>query len=119
MLTDKGYIYTFTVITLIIGGSIGVLIFTFFSQWLNNIINKVVKPKSSKKIFTRKNRFIVKVKSKYGLYGIAFLSPIVFSIPLGCFLASRFYNSHRKIITAMLTAVLFWSFILPIIKVYW
>ena len=119
MLTDKGYSYSFTVITLIIGGSLGVFIFTFFSEWVNRLINKLIKPKPSKKVFTRKNRFIVKIKSKYGLYGIAFLSPIIFSIPIGCFLASRFYSSYKKNITAMLIAVFFWSFILPLIKVYW
>lgn len=119
MLTDKGYSYLFTVTILIIGGTLGVFIFTFFSEWLNKLINRFIKPKPSKKIFTRKNRFIVKIKSKYGLYGIAFLSPIVFSIPIGCFLASRFYSSHKKNITAMLVAVFFWSFVLPLIKVYW
>jgi hypothetical protein len=119
MLTDKGYSYPFTVLILIIGGTLGVFIFTFFSEWLNKLINRFIKPKPSKKVFTRKNRFIVKIKSKYGLYGIAFLSPIVFSIPIGCFLASRFYSSHKKNITAMLVAVFFWSLVLPLIKVYW
>ena len=101
MLTDKGYSYLFTVITLIIGGTTGVFVFTFFSEWVNKLLNKLIKPKPSKKVFTQKNRFIVTVKSKYGLYGIAFLSPIVFSIPIGCFLASRFYSSRKNIITAM------------------
>jgi hypothetical protein len=119
MLTDKGYSYLFTVLILIIGGTLGVFIFTFFSEWLNNFINRFIKPKPSKKVFTRKNRFIVKIKSNYGLYGIAFLSPIVFSIPIGCFLATRFYSSHKKNITAMLVAVFFWSLVLPLIKVYW
>jgi hypothetical protein len=119
MLTDKGYSYSFTVMILILGGSLGVFIFTFFSEWINKLINKLFKPKSSKKVFTRQNRFIVKIKSKYGLYGIAFLSPIVFSIPIGCFLASRFYGSHQKNIIAMLIAVCFWSLVLPLIKIYW
>ena len=119
MLTDKGYSYPFTVVTLIVGGTICVFVFTFFSEWVNKLLNKLIKPKPSKKVFTRKNRFIVKIKSKYGLYGIAFLSPIVFSIPIGCFLASRFYSSHKKNITAMLIAVFFWSLVLPLIKVYW
>lgn len=119
MLTDKGYSYLFTVFILIIGGALGIIVFTFFSEWVNSLINKIIKPKISKKVFTRKNRFIVKVKSKYGLWGIAFLSPIVFSLPIGCFLASRFYNSPKKIITTMMIAVTFWAFVLPLIKVYW
>ncbi len=119
LIGNQGYGYVYTVTVLIIGGTIGVFVFTFFSEWLNNLINKIFPPKKDKKVFTKKNRIIVKIKSKYGLYGIAFFTPIFFSIPIGCFLAARFYNSHRKNITVLISAVIFWAFLLPIIKIYW
>jgi len=119
LLTDKGYGYIYTVLILLIGGSIGVFIFTFFSEWLNNQIDKLIKPKKKKKVFTKKNRIIVKIKSKYGLYGIAFFTPVLFSIPVGCFLASRFYNSPKNNLLIQLGSVVFWSLLLPLIKVYY
>lgn len=118
LLTNQGYEYLHTVLILLIGGTIGVFVFTFFSEWLNQIIDKLFKPKKKKKTFTKKNRIIVKIKSKYGLYGIALLTPVFFSIPIGCFLAARFYHSHKKNITVLLGAVLFWSLLLPLIKLY-
>lgn len=119
LIGNQGYGYVYTVTVLIIGGTIGVFVFTFFSEWLNDLINKIFPPKKDKKVFTKKNRIIVKIKSKYGLYGIAFFTPIFFSIPIGCFLAARFYNSHRKNITVLILAVIFWAFLLPVIKIYW
>lgn len=119
LIGNQGYGYVYTVSVLIIGGTIGVFVFTFFSEWLNKLINRLFPPKKDKKVFTKKNRIIVKIKSKYGLYGIAFFTPIFFSIPIGCFLAARFYNSHRKNISILILAVIFWAFLLPIIKIYW
>lgn len=118
LLTDKGYGYGYTVLILLTGGSIGVFIFTFFSEWLNVQIDKLIQPKKKKKVFTKRNRMIVKIKSKYGLYGIAFFTPILFSIPIGCFLSARFFHSHKKNLMVQLGSVLFWSLLLPLIKVY-
>jgi hypothetical protein len=46
--------------------------------------------------FTRMNRFIVRVKRKVGLFGIAFLSPCLISIPVGAIACMTFYRHQRK-----------------------
>ncbi|MCB9174967.1 MAG: hypothetical protein H6589_10190 [Flavobacteriales bacterium] len=118
LLTDKGYPYFQTVLILIAGGTIGVFVFYYFSAFVNRLLNRFIKRSKPRKVFTRQNRIIVKIKSKYGIYGIAFLMPIFFSIPIGCFLASRFYANKKTTIPILLLAVVFWSVVLPLIKLY-
>ena len=49
-----------------------------------------------KKVFTKKNRRIVKLWKKYGEFGVAFLTPIILSIPLGTFIATRYRTVSNK-----------------------
>ncbi|HRP61384.1 MAG TPA: hypothetical protein PK833_14020, partial [Vicingus sp.] len=100
-------------------GTIGVFVFYYFSSWINQLINRLIKRSKPKKVFTKQNRIIVNIKAKYGIYGIAFLMPIFFSIPVGCFLASRFYMNKKSTLPILLLAVLFWSIVIPLIKLYW
>ena len=65
-----------------------------------------------KKIFTKKSRRIVRIWKKYGLIGIALLTPILLSIPVGTFIASRLVPQRSTVILYMLFALLFWSVVL-------
>ena len=65
-----------------------------------------------KKIFTKKSRRIVRVWKKYGLIGIALLTPILLSIPVGTFIASRLVPQRSTVILYMLFALIFWSVVL-------
>lgn len=118
LLIDKGYPYYQTVLLLFIGGSIGVFVFYYFSGFVNRLINRLMKRNKPRKVFTKQNRTIVKIKTKYGIYGIAFLMPIFFSIPIGSFLASRFYMNKKSTVPILLLAVVFWSLVLPLLKLY-
>ncbi len=65
-----------------------------------------------KKVFTKKSRRIVRIWKKYGLIGIAILTPILLSIPVGTFIASRLVPQRRTVILYMLFALVFWSVLL-------
>ena len=56
---------------------------------------KRFKKKKNKKVFTRQNKFFVKARRNYGMWGIALLTPGVLSIPIGAFLLRKYYG-HRK-----------------------
>lgn len=95
-------------------GIFGIFLFMYLSSkfiialaWMRNKLG--LKPKKKKRVFTKKNRIIVKIKSKYGLAGIAFLSPIAISLPVGCFLGVHFYKNKRKVFIYMLGGVILWS----------
>jgi hypothetical protein len=68
--------------------------------------------KRKKRIFTRRNRRIVRIWKSYGLIGLTALTPILFSIPIGTFMITRLEHNHRKILVYMLVSVTCWSLIL-------
>lgn len=97
------------------GGIAGNILFTYLSAAIikgihdfrvkRNLIHK-------KKIFTGFNRRIIRVKQKFGLAGIAFITPILLSTPVGAFLAERFFRDKKKIIIYLSAATIFWAFAL-------
>lgn len=88
----------------------------FFDEPTVNLDGKVkVKYKeggymvNQKRIFTPRNRRIVKLWTQYGLAGIALLTPVLLSIPIGSILAARYVHNKKKIYLYMFCAILFWS----------
>jgi hypothetical protein len=113
-----------TIIWTNIGGILGIYFFAYLAErilflwkkYLKNFFHKLFKvstniPKTRKKIFTKKSRRIVRVKNKYGLIGIALITPILLSIPVGVFLVVRYFNRRRYKMTYMIGANIIWSFI--------
>lgn len=97
-----------------LGGFTGVTMFVFMSDRIVEAIRKrreerIQRGEPHGRKFTRRNKVIVKAKMRFGLIGIAFLTPLLFSIPLGCFLAVRYFKNKRKIIAYMYLSVIFWS----------
>ncbi|MDP2385236.1 MAG: hypothetical protein Q8M29_02585 [Bacteroidota bacterium] len=115
------------------GGIFGVFVFTYLIdgilKGLNLVFNKYLKGRITRRItifldkhfpgrnkrkttFNRKNRFIIRAKRNFGLIGIAIISPVILSIPLGVFLAIRFFKDKKKIILWMSASVVFWTVVL-------
>ena len=61
-----------------------------------------------------KKAFAIITARKYGLIGIAFLTPIFLSIPIGTYLALYFFPEKRKTIPILITSVVGWSVVLSI-----
>jgi len=64
------------------------------------------------RLFTKKNRRKVKIWRQYGLKGVAFLTPIIFSPIGGTMVANSFGESKKKIILYMFVSSVFWAFTL-------
>ncbi len=140
---NQKYEFSFAeaVIYSIIGGMLGVFVFTFFSEQLIRLIRylkhhgkKVIsrkdifskpeadvdvpvniqytyveKKEQPKIVFTRRNRRLVKIWKKYGLAGIAFITPCIVSIPIGTVIANALESNRKKIFLYMFISVVFWS----------
>lgn len=111
-----GFSFFEAVVVTSIGGFLGVLSFTFMSDKIVHALQRrrarklAENPQMEKgKKFTRRNRMIVSVKRRFGLIGISILTPLLFSIPLGCFLSVRYFKNKQKIIMYMFASILFWS----------
>ena len=50
-------------------------------------------------------RRIIRIKHSSGYLGVAALTPLVFTIPLGSILAARFFHHDRRTIPALLVSV--------------
>ena len=108
-----------------LGGFTGVTFFVYMSDKILHIYHKRMARKhaehpnpSTKKVFTRQHRNIVKIKQRFGLVGIALLTPLLFSIPIGCFLAVRYFHNKQVIIMYMFVSILFWSFAISSFKLF-
>ncbi|MGB6035378.1 MAG: hypothetical protein WBG42_03860 [Cryomorphaceae bacterium] len=92
----------------------GHMIFVAFDKWKAKRRKVVVE----KRVFTRKNRMVVNVKSKFGILGLTFLTPCIISIPIGCVIAAKFYFNNRLTLPLLLVFTVVWCFILSIFSFY-
>ncbi len=96
------------------GGMLGVLFFSSFGDMLKSLWQRFFakQPKTDKLVINAKLRFIVKLRRSYGLAGIAFLTPLVLTVPVGAIVATSIYKNRLQVYTYMLVAFVFWSLLL-------
>lgn len=109
------------------GGILGIFFFTYLSKGVLIIWNgfrskyfRTGKKKTTKtkKKFTRKNRIIIRIKNNYGMLGIAIANPILLSIPVGVFLAQRYYANRPSRFLYMIIANAVWSVLYGVFYMY-
>lgn len=105
------YSYNFleSILLTIGGGMLGVFIFSNFSGWLLKYFKKNPKPGTEKTKVTKTRRWLVRVRGKYGLAGIAFLTPIFLTVPIGTFLAMSVSKDRQEVAVYMFLSFAFWS----------
>ena len=106
-----GYSFVETIAITVIGGYTGFVLFFFAGKFIVAWFHRVFKRKK-KKLFNKRNRLIVKIKSKYGLLGIATLTPLLLSIPVGALLASYYFPRAKRTLPIFFVCLVIWSFIL-------
>lgn len=121
-----GFSWWETFLISVSGGLAGLFVFYFltplllktlriFIEYLRFIFGRrkhKTKKKKHKKKFTRRNKFIIHIRGKFGLIGIALLTPIILSIPLGAILANKYYRRHRLTLVVLSLSVILWSLLL-------
>ncbi|MBP7808434.1 MAG: hypothetical protein KA163_04015 [Bacteroidia bacterium] len=94
------------------GGVTGVIVFTNISavlmKWWHNAKMQYFRNHRHPKVFTKGNRRIIRIKKRFGIWGIALVTPLGLSIPVGTFIAERFYKDKKKVVFVFSTAVIFW-----------
>lgn len=108
------YKFTFlqSLLFTVLGGVAGVFFFVLLSEQVLKLFRRIfIQKKGVKKIFTWKNKLIVKTVRSFGLLGLAVITPAVLSIPVGVFLAVRYFSNRRQIITYFSISVVCWSLI--------
>ncbi len=52
-------------------------------------------PLVKKKIFTKMNKSLIRIKHKLGIFGVSFLAPLFLSIPVGTIIVAKFYGKNK------------------------
>src|SRR4051812_13479518 len=91
-----------TVVATISGMMVSVVAFTFFGEWLRNVLLKRFFHKKHKNPEpTKKSNWFSWIIAKYGLGGVAFLTPVFLTPIGGTILAVSLTNSKKKILLFM------------------
>jgi len=91
------------------GGIFGNIIFTNLSaailRWIENYREK---RNIHKKVFTKTTRRMIRIKQRFGLAGIAAITPLI-SQPIGAFFAEKFFKDKKKVILYLSVSVIIWA----------
>ncbi len=126
--------YKEALIAVLVGGIGGFLFFYYISKTISAWLRKVAPvlcsniPESMKrrlhfickhvhttkkiKLFSRKNRLIARFKKSYGLWGIVLATPLFLTIPVGAFLANKYYSHQPYIVLYMIMSIVGWTAVL-------
>jgi uncharacterized membrane protein len=86
-----------------------VLLLTLLGPQIRRLWVKLIGKEGRK--FTRRNRLVVRVWQRFGLIGVSFMTPILFTPIGGSLLANMLEKRQAKIITYMFYSAVFWSFV--------
>jgi len=93
-----------------IGGIAGVFFFMYFASSAKKAYLWYLKKRGkTPRKFTKTNRFIVRIKQRFGLYGLAFITPPLISVPVGAIIAATVYKNKTRAFAFLVGGVLFWS----------
>lgn len=116
------YNYITAVLINISGGIIGI---SFFFKTSSYFIDRAIRKRQEalekgnakpKKVFTRVNRFLVKVKNTMGMYGLAFIILPFLSIPISSIVSAKYFHlKKKKMLFLLYTSSIVWSFLLSAI----
>jgi membrane protein DedA with SNARE-associated domain len=111
-----GYAAGLNLISTILGTVLGmmtmVFLFTYFGNWIKKkVLSRIFKKKNK---FTDGNRRFVNVWKKYGLPGVALLTPVILTPIGGTLLALSSGSPREKIILYMFLSAAFWAIVFSV-----
>jgi len=91
----------------VIGMMLSAIILSLLGEQIKkHILNRYFKPK---RLFTKRRRRTVRIWRKYGLAGVAFLTPVIFMPVGGPLIATYYGETWRRIVPYMFVSAVFWS----------
>jgi len=61
--------------------------------------------------FTTRNKIIVKMRRRYGMWGLVILSPVILSIPVGALLGNKYFSQDHHFIPYMILSIMIWGIV--------
>lgn len=104
-----GYGLLEIVIVTVSGMMTSVILFTFLGEWFKTNWTIIIKKKQKR--FSKRTRNTIKIWKKFGIWGIAFLTPLILTPIGGTVVLTSFGIAKRKILFTMLVSAFFWAFV--------
>lgn len=98
-------------ISVSVGGISGVVFFSFWGTKIRAYVKarRRRRGRKKKKMNIRKARRILRIWKRFGLFGIAFLTPPFISPPIGAIIAVAFGETYARILLYMTISTLAWA----------
>lgn len=96
------------IIFTIIGMMTSVTVVALAGRWIINTFT--TKADKKKKLFSKKNRKMVEVWTKYGMWGVAALTPVLFTPIGGTAIVVSFGEPLKRILLFMFVSAVLWAF---------
>jgi membrane protein DedA with SNARE-associated domain len=111
-----GYAAGLTLLSTVLGTVAGtmtvVVLFAFFGDFIQRrILNAIFR---NRKLFSERSRKFVNIWKRYGLTGVALLTPILLTPIGGTLLAISFGTPRNKLILYMFVSAAAWAFVLSV-----
>lgn len=111
--TAAGFNYTYfeAFVYTAVGGVLGVAFFIFLSESAQKVYQTIFPKKKPRRKFTRMSRFIVRIKMRFGLAGLAFITPWLLTIPVGTLISCGLYKNKMRVFAFQSASIVIWSLI--------
>lgn len=94
-----------TILVTVAGMMTVVLLFSFFGDFMRRLLLRI---RTKRKLFSSRRKVVI-IWQKYGLLGVAILTPVILTPIGGCLLAISFGTPKEKLIFYMFVSAAFWS----------
>ncbi|MGK7395023.1 MAG: small multi-drug export protein [Candidatus Cyclobacteriaceae bacterium M3_2C_046] len=98
-----------TFVLTVTGMMTSVVLISLFGKNIRNWSRKYFRKKKTKRIFTKSNRRFVFIWKNYGILGVSFLTPIIFSPILGALLLTTLGAQKKQVFLYMFISAVFWG----------
>ncbi len=105
----RGFSFLEILIVTVLGMMTSVIIFTYFGIAIRNWFFIIFRKR--RKIFSKRSRRMVRIWRKYGIIGVAFMTPLLFSPIAGTLIAVSFGEKKQRIFFHMLWSAILWAVI--------
>lgn len=118
-----GFNFWETILITVPAGIAGVTFFYLISGFLmdrsrrKRILRMAKEGYRSPRQFTSINKAMIWVKHRFGIAGIALITPAIISIPVGSIIMAKFFKHDRRALPALIVSVVFWGLVLTFLSI--
>lgn len=112
----SGFSFLELMFSVVGGGMLGVIFYLYLWSMIVQVYRRFFPKKNKPVKFSKTKRIVVKIIKEYELYGIAFLTPMLLTMPVGTIFAASIETNKWRIKLFMFVSLCLWTLLLYGIK---